>query len=145
MNCISSLSRYPLPPLSEEDEGTPKEMYYRAAQLGASYEGRLNNNICARYYSACPHNTDQLINIFVTEDVHTNEIDNENRPSAHLQPPQFSAHLPFYQSQPLRQDFRTDQQSSIKTRQQQVSRPSRVIPALTSFRHRFLKETAPTA
>lgn len=149
--CLFFICRYPLSALSEEDEGTPKEMYYRAAQLGTAYEGRPNNRVCARYYSACPHNADQLINIFVTEDVQTNEIDTtDHRPSAHLQPPQSSANLPFYQSQStavtvaqsLRQDFRTDQQSSTKTGQQQVSRPGRVFPALTSLRHRFLKETS---
>ncbi|EFX88816.1 hypothetical protein DAPPUDRAFT_304809 [Daphnia pulex] len=151
---LQEIFGYPLSALSEEDEGTPKEMYYRAAQLGTAYEGRPNNRVCARYYSACPHNADQLINIFVTEDVQTNEIDTtDHRPSAHLQPPQSSANLPFYHSQSpavtvaqsLRQDFRTDQQSSTKTGQQQVSRPGRVFPALTSLRHRFLKETLPTA
>ncbi len=92
------LHRYPLPPLNEEDQGTPKEMYYRAAQLGASNQGRPNNQICARVYATCPHNSEQLIQFFISEDDETNEIDTgNNRPVSHLQPPQQSAaRLPFY-------------------------------------------------
>lgn len=88
-------NRYPLPELSDEDRGTPKEMYYRAAQVGASYQGRANSNICARFYPTCPHNSEQLINIFVNDEVNTNEIDTD-RPSNHLQPPKSTARLPFY-------------------------------------------------
>lgn len=120
--------------MSEEDEGTPKEMYYRAAQLGASYQGRGNNKVCARFYPTCPHNAEQLIHIFVTEDVQTNEIDTDNRPAAHLQPPQTSARLPFFQPrQPLQTPIQAQkpivkpvhqQVPAVKTvHQQQVRRP----------------------
>ena len=93
--CLSLLCSYPLPPLSQEDEGTPKELYYRAAQIGASYQGRASIHVCARFYPTCPHNAKELINIFVTEDVQTNEIDNNDQPSSHLRPPS-SPLLPFY-------------------------------------------------
>lgn len=91
---------YPLPPLRKEDQGTPKELYYRAAQLGVSHQGRRNNQICARFYATCPHNSEQLIEMFINEDFETNDIDsdNNNRPVSYLQPPQQStARLPFYQ------------------------------------------------
>ena len=106
--------RYPLPELSEEDEGTPKEMYYRAAQLGASYQGRASSQICARFYPSCPHNAEELINIFVSEDVQTNEIDTQ--PANHLQPPSSSAKLPFFIHP--RQVVQHQQQKPIVTQQQ---------------------------
>ena len=86
-------------PINEEDEGTPKEMYFKAAQLGASYANRAGSNVCARFYPTCRYNSEQLIDIFVTEDVQENEIgEEEQQPAIHLQPPvQQSYRQPFYQ------------------------------------------------
>ncbi len=125
------IHRYPLPDLSEEDEGTPKEMYYRAAQLGASYQGRASNKICARFYPTCPHNAEQLINIFVSEDVQSNEIDTQTIPANHLHPPSSSpARLPFFvhhlqtpqtklQSKPVQPQQQQQQQRLRQPAQQQ--------------------------
>lgn len=93
--------RYPLAPLSEEDEGTPKEVYFKAAQLGSSYQSQSGSNVCARFYSTCRYDSQQLINIFVTEEVQTNEIVNNGQLAIHLQPPQHyvnntSTRQPFY-------------------------------------------------
>lgn len=139
-------------PLSEEEEGTPKEMYYRAAQLGASYQGRASNKVCARFYPTCPHNAEELIHIFVSEDIQTNEIDSENRPANHLQPPQSSARLPFYQIrqptvtpvQPLKPAvFRPSPQlANAPKATQQVRRPSAAVPAAPSLRQRFVAAPA---
>lgn len=123
-------------PLSEEDEGTPKEIYYRAAQLGTSYQGRASDKVCARFYPACPHNANQLINIFVTDDTQTNSIDSNDEPSAHLQPPQTSVRMPFYQAylsettqfRPSKPVFRPDilERATIKPNQYQVRQPMAV-------------------
>lgn len=136
------INRYPLPDLSEEDEGTPKEMYYRAAQLGASYQGRASNKICARFYPTCPHNAEQLINIFVSEDVQSNEIDTQTLPANHLHPPSSSpARLPFFvhhlqtphtklQSKPVQQQQqqqRPRQQAQQQFPQQQQRKPIKNI------------------
>ena len=104
---------YPLPPLSEEDQGTPKELSYRAAQLGVSPQGRPNNQICARFYASCPHNSEQLIEMFINEDFEINEMDSDdNRPVSHLQPLQQStARLPFYQQQRRQPNISPAQQS----------------------------------
>lgn len=142
--------------MNEEDEGTPKEMYYRAAQLGASYQGRANNKVCARFYPTCPHNAEQLIHIFVTEDVQTNEIDTDNRPAAHLQPPQTSARLPFFQPrQPIQTPIQThkpivkpgqQQVSAVKpVQQQQIRRPVVVAPTNVSPQQRQRFVAAPAA
>ncbi|KZS17480.1 putative Proteasome assembly chaperone 2 [Daphnia magna] len=130
---LQEIFGYPLSQLSEEDEDTPKEIYYRAAQLGTSYQGRAGDKVCARFYPACPHNAEQLINIFVTEDTHTNNIDSDNEPSAHLQPPQTSVRQPFYQAylsgttqfQPSKPIFRPDHQegTALKTNIYQVRQP----------------------
>lgn len=120
-------------PISEEDKDTPKESYYRAAQLGASQQGRTNNYICARFYSTCPHNSEQLIRIFVAED-NTNHIETEHRPVFHPQQPQTSIRLPFYhQRQPaispvVTRQAHKEQPRVIKTTQQQI-RPIPVTPA----------------
>lgn len=82
--------------MSEEEKGTPKESYHTAAQLGSSQQGWTSNEICARSYSTCPYNAQQLIQIFVSEDIRTNEIESGNRLVVHVQPPQTSASLPFY-------------------------------------------------
>lgn len=163
--------RYPLPDLSEEDEGTPKEMYYRAAQLGASYQGRASNKICARFYPTCPHNAEQLINIFVSEDVQSNEIDTQTIPANHLHPPSSSpARLPFFvhhlqtpqtklqstkpvqqqqqqqrQRQPAQQQFPQQQQQQRKPikniRPPQIPRPTSATPVPT-LRQRFVASPA---
>lgn len=88
--------RYPLTPLNEEDKDTPKEAYHMAAQLGTSYQGQTNNQICARFYSTCPHNAQQMIHRFITEDVQTNETDPDNRPASHSKALQTSHNAPFY-------------------------------------------------
>lgn len=143
--------------MSEEDEGTPKEIYYRAAQLGASYQGRASNKVavCARFYPTCPHNAEQLIHIFVTEDIQTNEIDTNDQPADHLQPPQSSARLPFYQvrqpapavtpsQSPLKQTVIKpvhQQTSAVKASHQQARRPVVAVP-VTPLRQRFVASPA---
>lgn len=140
--------------MSEEDEGTPRETYYRAAQLGASYQGRASNKICARFYPTCPHDAEQLINIFVTEDVNTNEIDTENRIAVHLRPPQTSAHLPFYEASRLRspitpapalKSFKKENSHSESKANVALHSDKRqpVVTAATHLRHRFT--TPPSA
>jgi hypothetical protein len=52
-----------------------------AARLGTSYQGQVNNQVCARFYSTCPHSAQQMIHMFVTEDILTNETDPDNRPA----------------------------------------------------------------
>ena len=145
---------YPLPPLSEEDQGTPKELYYRAAQLGVSHQARPNNQICARFYATCPHNSEQLIEMFINEDFETNEIDSDiNRPVSHLQPPQQStARLPFYQPrQPnispaqqwkpviVRPAVHKQQPQTNKPTQEQVRRPT---VSAAPLRQRFVAAPA---
>ncbi|KAK4010978.1 hypothetical protein OUZ56_020099 [Daphnia magna] len=93
---LQDIFGYPLSSLNEEDKDTPKEWYYRAAQLGASHQGRSNNQICAQFYSTCQYNAQQLIHIFITEDIRTNEIESDHQPAAHLKPPQTNVRLPFH-------------------------------------------------
>ncbi|XP_057369474.1 uncharacterized protein LOC130690487 [Daphnia carinata] len=95
-NILQDIFGYPLSSLNEEDKDTPREWYYRAAQLGASHQGRSNIQICAQFFSTCPYNAQQLIHIFITEDIRTNEIESNHQPSAHLKPPQSNVRLPFY-------------------------------------------------
>ncbi|KAI9558858.1 hypothetical protein GHT06_015647 [Daphnia sinensis] len=95
-NILQDIFGYPLSSLNEEDKDTPKEWYYRAAQLGASHQGRSNSHTCAQFYSTCPYNAQQLIHIFITEDIRTNEIESDHQPAAHLKPPQSNVRLPFY-------------------------------------------------
>lgn len=151
MNNITVYS-YPLAPLSEEDEGTPKEMYYRAAQLGSSHQGR-GSQVCARFFPTCPHNAEQLIHIFVTEDIQTNEIDSDSRPASHLQPPQTSARLPIFQPRPPAitpihpsvkpiQRPAHQQVAPVKSAQQPIRRPVVVHPNTSSLRQRFIASPA---
>ena len=141
---------YPLPALSEEDQGTPKELYYRAAQLGVSHQGRPNNQICARVYATCPHNSEQLIEYFISEDVETNEIDlDDNRPVSHLQPPQqqSTARLPFYHHRPSANVTPVQQWKPAIVRpavhivkqqpQEQIRRPTVAATPVAPLRKRF--------
>lgn len=67
-----------------------------AAQLGTSYQSQANNEVCARFYSTCPHNSQQMIHMFITEDFQTNETDPSNRPAVQPKAPQTSNNPPFY-------------------------------------------------
>ncbi|KAI9558859.1 hypothetical protein GHT06_015648 [Daphnia sinensis] len=92
---LQNIFGYPPSPINEDDKGTPKESYHTAAQLGYSQQGWASNQICARSYSTCPYNAQQLIAIFVSEDVPADEIEsNNNRLVA--QASQTNVHLPFY-------------------------------------------------
>ncbi|XP_057369466.1 uncharacterized protein LOC130690482 [Daphnia carinata] len=123
---LRNIFGYPMSPLNEEDRNTPKESYYRAAQIGASQQGRANNQICARFYSTCPHNAEQLIRIFIADD-NANDIETGHLPFVQ-QRPQTSARLPFYhQRQPSVSPVARlahNQQLHVKTAQQQVRRPT---------------------
>lgn len=123
---LRNIFGYPMSPLNEEDKDTPKESYYRAAQIGASQQGRANNLICARFYSTCPHNAEQLIRIFIADD-NANDIETGHRPAIQ-QRPQTSVRLPFYhQRQPsvspvLTRLAHNQQSHVIKTTPQQARR-----------------------
>lgn len=112
-----------MPPLSQEDEGTPKELYYRAAQIGASYQSRSSSRVCARFYSTCQYNAQELINIFVTEDVQTNEIDDDDQPSSHLKPPNSSVNPPFQFFVHPRQNINTSPSSTLYLQKPFVASP----------------------
>ncbi|XP_032783818.2 uncharacterized protein LOC116921578 [Daphnia magna] len=148
---LQDIFGYPLPALRDEDKGTPTEAYYRAAHIGASHQGRSSNQMCARFYSTCPHNTEQLIHIFVTEDFETNEVEHDNRPVAHLQPPQTSARLPFYhhrqpispaqQWKPAARPIQAQQLNKVNTAPGPVRRPVVAAP-VTPLRQRFVAAPA---
>ncbi|XP_057369467.1 uncharacterized protein LOC130690483 [Daphnia carinata] len=148
---LKDIFGYPLPALRDEDKGTPTEAYYRAAHIGASHQGRSSNQICARFYSTCPHNTEQLIHMFVTEDFETNEVEQDNRPVAHLQPPQTSARLPFYhhrqpisptqQWKPATRPIQAQQLNKVNTTPGPVRRPVASAP-VTPLRQRFVAAPA---
>ncbi|XP_057369475.1 uncharacterized protein LOC130690488 [Daphnia carinata] len=91
---LQNIFGYPLSPISEEDKGTPKESYHMAARLGYSKQGWASNQICARSYSTCPYNAQQLIQIFVSDDVPADENESNNRLVA--QASQTDVRLPFY-------------------------------------------------
>ena len=51
--------------LSDEDRGSGREVYYRAALLGASSQGRPQ--ACSRHFASCPYSAKQMIDIFVDD------------------------------------------------------------------------------
>ena len=59
-----------------------------AAQLGTSYQDKANTEVCARFYPTCPHNAQQMIHMFITED------ETNNLPTVQPKTPQTSNNLP---------------------------------------------------
>ena len=101
--------RYPVPALRPNEIGTGRELYHRAALIGASANGR--HNVCQRHFSTCGHTSRQLIDIFLNnEDVEANEIP-QGRP---IHTPQVS---------PVRQPFNLAQRQTTARPQQQRLHP----------------------
>jgi len=141
---LQELFGYPLAGLSQNEVGTARGSYHRAALLGQSANGR--HNVCHNYYPKCGYSAGQLVDIFINnQDIDTNEIGQGRpifNPNAAI-PQSTPARRPFLPVQQLQRPQTLQQQRPLQQKQP-VQRPSTPNRPLVT-RPRVLQQRAPAA